>query len=257
MDLGLAGKVAIVTGGSSGIGLATARMFLDEGARVAICARGEERLRDAQRTLGDIYAEVCDVTGGDAVRRFVDGVAAHFGGVDVLVNNAGGSRFATFQETTEQAWRDELELKYFSLFHSIHAVLPHMTPRGGGRIVNVNAILARQPEPHLVATAAARAGALNLSHSLAVELAPHSILVNTVLLGAIESEQWRRRYHEAKTRQPLHDWLVDIARARGVALGRFGQPDEVAAAIVFLCSRQASFITGATLDIGGGVSRYV
>jgi NAD(P)-dependent dehydrogenase (short-subunit alcohol dehydrogenase family) len=260
VDLGLAGKVAIVTGGSSGIGLATARMFLQEGARVAICGRDRQRLQAALgelTALGDAIARPCDVTDKAAAEGFVEAVAQRFGGIDVLVNNAGASRFASFAETSDEDWRRELELKFFGVIYPVRAVVPHMRREGGGRIVNVNAILARQPEKHLVATSAARAGVLNLNHSLAVELAPDGILVNTVLLGGIASGQWTRRYAEAKTDLDQQEWLAAIARDRGVPLGRFGQPEEVAPAILFLASRHASYITGATLDIGGGVSRYI
>ncbi|HVA24573.1 MAG TPA: SDR family oxidoreductase [Chloroflexota bacterium] len=260
MDLGLAGRVAVVTGGSAGIGLTTARMFLQEGARVAICARDSSRLDAALAELskhGEVFGQTCDVVDESGVASFISAAAARFGRLDVLVNNAGASRVASFAETSIDGWRKELDLKYFGLIYPVRAAVEHMRRAGGGRIVNVNAILARQPERHLVATSAARAGILNLSHSLATELAVDGILVNTVLLGGIVSEQWRRRYRQTDTSATEDQWLGDIARDRGVPLGRFGQPEEVAAAILFLASSQASYITGATLEIGGGVSRYV
>ena len=260
MDLGLAGKVAVVTGGSAGIGFTTARMFLKEGARVAVCARDSSRLETAVGELsghGEVFGQACDVVDEAAVTAFIDAAAGHYGRLDVLVNNAGASRAASFAETGIDDWRKELDLKYFGLINPVRAAVGHMKSAGGGRIVNVNAILARQPERHLVATSAARAGILNLSHSLATELAPDNILVNTVLLGGIVSEQWHRRYRQAGASVSEDEWLAEIARDRGVPLGRFGQPEEVAAAILFLASAQASYITGATLEIGGGVSRYV
>ena len=260
MDLGLSGKAAIVTGGSAGIGLTTARMFLQEGARVAICGREPARLEGAVAQLrehGEVFGQVADVTDEAGVTGFVEAAAGQFGRLDVLVNNAGASRVATFAETAIDAWRKELDLKFFGLIYPLRAALPHLKRAGGGRVVNVNAILARQPEAHLVATSAARAGILNLSHSLATELAADGILVNTVLLGGILSEQWDRRYRAAGVNQSQEEWLAGIARDRGVPLGRFGQPEEVAAAILFLASERASYITGATLEIGGGVSRYV
>src|SRR4051812_32981184 len=168
MDFGLRDKVALITGGSAGIGLATARAFLAEGAHVAICARGEERLAAAAAELralpgARVFARSCDVRQSAAVRDWVEGAAAALGGVDVLVNNAGQGRFLTFRETTDEQWRHELELKFFSIVYPVRAAYPHLQARGGGSIVVVNAVLARQPEPHMVPTSAARAGVLNLA----------------------------------------------------------------------------------------------
>ena len=262
MDLGLKDKVAIITGGSSGIGLATARAFLREGARVAICARGEARLQAAAEELralpgACVYSQVADVLKPDEASTFIEGAAAELGGLDALILNAGGGRFTTFADTADDVWRAELELKFFSIIHSVRAALPHLRARGGGSMVVVNSVIARQPETHMVATGAARAGVLSLARSLSLEFAPDRIRLNTVLLGLIESEQWRRRYRQAEGEQSWEEWTSDIAADRGVSLRRFGTPDEVAAALVFLCSQQASFITGATLEIDGGVHRYV
>lgn len=260
MELGLRDKVVIVTGGSSGIGLAAVRQFLEEGACVATLARGEERLRAATAGLPDqgrLFAEACDVGDGDAVTRYVERVVERFGGVDCLVNNAGGGRTTTFATTSDDAWRAELELKFFSLIYPVRAVLPYMQRRGGGRIVNVNAILARQPEPHMVATSAARAGVLNLSRSLANELAQDNILVNTVSLGLIESDQWHRRHQERAAHLSREQYLQQVAADRRVPMQRFGTPEEVAGVMVFLCSNRASYVTGAVIDIGGGVHHYV
>ena len=265
MNLGLKDKVAIVTGASSGIGLATARMLVEEGARVALCARGEERLLAAASTLGhfpdaQVFAQACDVLDATQVRSFINGVVQTLGGIDILVNNAGRGRMTTFSETTDEAWREELDIKFYSIINPVRAVYPYMKERGGGRIININAVLARQPEPHMVATSAARAGTLNLTRSLATEFAPDKILVNSITLGTIVSEQWKRRYRDYSAQHPgvsEEEWLTEQAAARHIALGRFGQPEEAAAAIVFLASSQASYITGATLDIAGGTGRYV
>ncbi len=265
MNLGLKDKVAIVTGASSGIGLATARMLVEEGARVALCARGEERLLAAASTLGQfpdaqVFAQACDVLDATQVRSFINGVVQALGGIDILVNNAGRGRMTTFLETTDEAWREELDIKFYSIINPVRAVYPHMKERGGGRIININAVLARQPEPHMVATSAARAGTLNLTRSLATEFAPDKILVNSITLGTIVSEQWKRRYRDYSAQYPgvsEEEWLAEQAAARHIALGRFGQPEEAAAAIVFLASSQASYITGTTLEIAGGTGRYV
>jgi NAD(P)-dependent dehydrogenase (short-subunit alcohol dehydrogenase family) len=251
-----------VTGASAGIGLATSRLFAQEGACVAMLARGEERLSAAASELARDHPKrvlpvSCDVLDEQAVQRAIERVQAEFGGVDILVNNAGAGRMSTFANTTDGHWHQELEIKFFSVIYPTRAVVPLMRARGGGRIVNINAILARQPEPYMVATSAARAGVLNLSRSLATELAPDNILVNSVALGLIESDQWRRRHQTDAPDRPLEEYLHEIAVDRDIPLGRLGKPEEVAGAIVFLCSGQATYITGATLEIGGGKNAYV
>jgi NAD(P)-dependent dehydrogenase (short-subunit alcohol dehydrogenase family) len=262
MDLGLTDKVAVVTGGSTGIGFATARLFLEEGARVAICARRQTRLEAAEAELrripgARVYAQPCDVLDERQVSAFVDRAAETLGGIDVLVNAAGRSYWNTFFATSDEAWRAELELKFFGIIYPVRAVYPYMKRRGGGRIIIVNSVLARQPEPHLVATSAARAGVLNLTRSLANELAADRILVNSVNVGAAVTSQWLQRHQELAPDIPAEEWFARLAGERGIPLRRFARPEEVANAIVFLASERASYITGASLDVAGGVNRYV
>jgi NAD(P)-dependent dehydrogenase (short-subunit alcohol dehydrogenase family) len=263
VDLGLTNSVAVVTGGSSGIGLATARLLLAEGARVAICGRDPERLRAAAETLsaakpGAILAERCDVLDAEAVNSFARKVADWSGGgVDLLVNNAGQGRVSTFANTTDAQWREELELKFFSQVLPIRAFRPLLDAAATSAIVAVNSLLSLQPEPHMVATSAARAGVQNLLKSLAAEFAPH-IRVNSILLGLVDSGQWQRRF-EARTdkAQTREQWFAALARDKHIPLQRLGVPDEPARAIVFLGSPAASYITGASLEISGGVSRFI
>src|SRR4051812_27537954 len=260
MDLGVKDKVAIVTGGSSGIGFATAGLLLGEGAKVAICARGEEKLQAALLQLQAEYvdaealAQPCNVLDEKQVQSFVESVTGRWGGVDILVNNAGRGRQTTFMETTDEAWREELNLKFFSVIYPIRAVYPSMKGRGGGRIININAVLSRQPEPHMVATSAARSGVLNLTKSLSTEFAADNILVNSINVGTINSGQWKVRYQKYSQgggSMSEEEWLNEEANKRTIPLGRIGQPEEVAQAIVFLASAGASYITGASLDIAG------
>lgn len=262
--LGVEDRVAVVTGGSSGIGLATARTLLAAGARVAICGRDGARLDAALVELAAIagadrvLGSRCDVLDEPAVGAFARAVESRFGPAGILVNNAGQGRVSTFADTTDEAWREEFELKFFSVIRPTRAFLPQIERAGGGAIVCVNSLLARQPEPHMVATSAARAGILNLVRSLATELAPKGVRVNMVLIGLVESGQWRRRYAaQAAPGESWETWSTALARAKHIPLGRLGRPEEAAHAIVFLASPLASYTTGSFIDVSGGHSRHV
>jgi NAD(P)-dependent dehydrogenase (short-subunit alcohol dehydrogenase family) len=264
LSFGLEDRVAVVTGGSSGIGLATARLALRAGARVAICGRNAVRLDEAHAALageagGDrVLAQRCDVLDAGEVAAFARTVESRFGAADVLVNNAGEGRVSTFADTADEAWRAELDLKFFSVIRPTRAFLPQLERSAAGSIVCVNSLLARQPEPHMVATSAARAGVLNLVRSLATELAPRRVRVNAVLIGLVESGQWRRRYQaQAAGGETWEAWTAALAERKGIPLGRLGRPEEAAQAIVFLASPLASYTTGTFIDVSGGHSRHV
>ncbi|MFF1689066.1 MULTISPECIES: SDR family oxidoreductase [unclassified Streptomyces] len=259
MDLGLADRTVLVTGGSSGVGLATVRALLDEGARVATCGRDADRLAKAAARLGSdrLLTGVCDVRDATAVRDFVRHTADTFGGLDGLVNNAGQSRMKTLDESTADDWRDELELKFSGVLNPLHAARTHLAASDAASVVNVNAVLAKQPETRLITTSAARAGILNLSKSLATELAPEGIRVNSVCLGLVDTGQWTRRHAAAESGLSYEDWQAELAADRGIALGRLGRAEEVAYAIVALLSPRASYITGTSIDVCGGVGRSI
>ena len=261
MDLGYAGRVAVVTGGTSGIGLATARLLLAEGARVAICGRDTTRLDAAREALGGgdaLLAMRCDVLDKDQVAAFAQAVADWGGGaLDLLVNNAGQGRVSTFAATTDEDWRQELELKFFSQVLPIRAFKPLLDRADAPAIVGVNSLLALQPEPHMVCTSAARAGVQSLLKSLAQEFAPH-IRVNSILLGLVDSGQWRRRFAaRPDTTQDRASWYGNLATQKGIPLARVGEPEEPARAILFLGSPAASYVTGASLEVSGGLSRGI
>ncbi|MFD3947988.1 SDR family oxidoreductase [Streptomyces sp. NPDC058579] len=261
MDLGLADRTIVVTGGSSGVGLATVRALLDEGARVATCGRDADRLDKAAAGLGAgrdrLMTEVCDVRDRDAVARFVRRAAEEFGGVDGLVNNAGQSRMKGLDDATPEDWRDELELKFAGVLNPLHAARPYLTASDAASVVNINAVLSKQPETRLITTSAARAGILNLSKSLSIELAGDGIRVNSVCLGLIDTGQWTRRHAAAGTGESYEDWQAELAADRGIALGRLGRAEEVAYAVVTLLSPRASYITGTGIDVCGGVGRSI
>lgn len=260
MDLRLKGHRILVTGGSSGVGLATVRTLLAEGARVATCGRRADALAEALDGLAGpdtLYHAPCDVTDEAAVRAFTENAAARLGGLDGLVNNAGASRMKPFAETTADDWRDELELKFFGVLNPLNAALPHLRASGNASVVNINAVLAKQPETALMTTSAARAGILNLSTSLSKELAPDGIRVNSVCLGLVDTGQWERRYAASGSPLDYPAWQAELAADRGIALGRLGNADEVAYAVTALLSPRASYITGTTIDVCGGVNRAV
>lgn len=260
MDLRLKGHRILVTGGSSGVGLATIRMLLEEGARVATCGRRADALAQALDGLAGpdaLYHAPCDVRDEAAVQAFTEAAADHLGGLDGLVNNAGASRMKPFAETTADDWRDELELKFFGVLNPLNAALPHLRASGHASVVNINAVLAKQPETALMTTSAARAGILNLSTSLSKELAPDGIRVNSVCLGLVDTGQWERRYAASGSPLDYTAWQTALAADRGIALGRLGNADEVAYAVTALLSPRASYITGTTVDVCGGVNRAV
>ena len=267
IQIDLNGQVAVVTGGSSGIGLACAELFLRAGASVAICGRDTERLAQAEAALSAKYPDArllarrCDVLNTEGVSAFAEAVQARFGRTDMLINNAGQGRVSTFADTSDEAWREELDLKYFSVIRPTRAFLPmlrHAAGSGNAAIVCVNSLLALQPEPHMVATSSARAGVQNLIKSLAVELAPQRVRVNSILIGIVESGQWRRRYaKEAQPGQSWDDWTAELARKKNIPLGRFGKPEEAAQALFYLATTLSSYTTGSHIDVSGGVARHV
>jgi NAD(P)-dependent dehydrogenase (short-subunit alcohol dehydrogenase family) len=206
----------------------------------------------------NVVSVQCDVLKREDCERLAKTAQQHFGCADILINNAGQGKIATFAETTEDEFRHEFDLKFFGVIHPVRAFTPMLEASPAASIVCVNSLLALQPEPHMVATSAARAGLLNLVHSLAIEFAPRKIRVNSILVGLVESGQWKRRF-ESRTdpSETWQQWTSALALKKNIPLGRLGLPEEAAAAIVFLASPLSSYTTGSYIDISGGLSRHV
>jgi NAD(P)-dependent dehydrogenase (short-subunit alcohol dehydrogenase family) len=264
VNLGFAGRVAVVTGGTSGIGLATVHRFLEEGAAVAFCARDAGRVdavvAELAATYGDrVFGASANILDAEAMNGFRAAVEARFGRADVLVNNAGQARMGRLDDVDDAAWTAELELKFFGLLRPTRAFLPLLRGSDAANIVYISSLIAKQPETRAVSTSAARAGALNLAKSMSFEFAP-DVRFNTILLGVIDTGQWARRRAERNAAGDPIDhaaFTAEIARDRGVPLGRMGKPDEIAATVVFLASPLCGYMTGAVIEISGGQSRYV
>ena len=252
MDLGLIGKVVAITGGSDGLGLATARTLLGEGARVAICARNVERLQAAAEDLGargEVLAVPADVRQAGDIRRFVAATVQRFGRLDALVNNAGTRNAGPLADTPDEVWRDDLDLKVMAAVRASREAAAHLGVNGGA-IVNILAISAKTPAANSTPTSVTRAAGLALTKALSKELGPQGIRVNAVLIGLVESGQWRRQA-EASGRS-LSQVLVGLAA--GIPLGRVGKAEELGDLVAFLVSPRGAYISGAGINFDGGLS---
>lgn len=254
MDLGLKGKVAIITGSTEGIGKATALNFAQQGAKVAICSRDAEKVKHAVAEIeaagGEVLGMAADISKAADIEQFIHAVAAKFGRIDILVNNAGSSQRGAFLETEDAKWAADFELKVFGAIRCTRLAVPHMIKQGGGRVINITNVAAKQPGAGSGPTSISRAAGLALTKMLSKEFAAQNILVNTVVIGKIKSGQHERTRKKLGLEPEVYFKKV----AADIPMGRMGETAEAANAIVFLASNLATYVTGTSLNLDGGLS---
>ncbi|VCU71444.1 3-oxoacyl-[acyl-carrier-protein] reductase FabG [Pigmentiphaga humi] len=262
MDLSLNGKVAVVTGGSLGIGRAVAAELAAEGAHVMIVARDARRTEAAAQELvgqtgGRVLACAGDMMDPASIDRVMDAARDALGPIDILVNNAGSSPMGTLSATPDAIWEKCLNLKLLGYVRSARNVLPAMRERRWGRIVNIIGRSGHQPRAAYLTGGAVNAALLNFTLALAEECAPDNVLVTGVNPGPVQTSRWNTLVSQSAALSGQDSDSANDAAIASVALGRVGQPEEVAGMVAFLCSERASFITGTCINIDGGGTRCI
>lgn len=258
MDLRLKDKIVLITGGSRGIGYATAQRFAEEGAKLAICARGEEDLQKAAESLrndygAEVFSAVADVTKPEDIERLVKSVLDHYGTVDVLVNNAGTATPGPFESISDEKWLYDYDASLMSMVRLCRAVLPKMKEQRSGAIINVTALIGREPRNGIIVGCSNRAAVMSFTKGLSNEVAEYGIRVNGVNIGVIWTSMRERAWKNTAPEKTKEEFLAPAIEP--IPLGRAGEPGEVADAIVYLSSDRASYITGSNIDLGGGIGR--
>jgi 3-oxoacyl-[acyl-carrier protein] reductase len=265
VDLGLAGKVCVVTGASRGIGLETARQLCSEGASVLLVARSPERLETAvaacEAAGGRAVALACDVTDPDAGERMLGAARESLGEPDVLVNNAGTAVWRDVEEVPDEDWRAAFEVNVLACHRAMLALVPGMRARGWGRVVNVSSTAGKRPSRYMPEYSVAKAGQLSLSRLWADRCASEGVLVNAICPGPTKSELWVGEgglADQSAALSGLRDAGEAIERSgAGRPIGRMAEVHEIAAAIVFLCSERASYVAGAAWSVDGGTVQII
>jgi NAD(P)-dependent dehydrogenase (short-subunit alcohol dehydrogenase family) len=257
MDLGLQGRVVLVTGGSDGLGRALCRLLVAEGARVALCARDAGRLEALAAELsaagGEVVAVPADVTVPADLERFTDAAVSRWGRVDGLVNNAGQSAGRPVADLEDTDWDADLQLKLYAAARLVRLVLPHLS--ADASIINTLAVSGKTPGASSAPSSVSRAAGMALTKAMAVEGGPHNILVNAMLVGLIVSDQWVQRHAKTAPDTDFDAYTRNLAKT--VPLGRMGTAEEFANLACFLASEQGSYITGTAINVDGGRSPVV
>jgi NAD(P)-dependent dehydrogenase (short-subunit alcohol dehydrogenase family) len=261
MEVRLDGRSAIVTGGSKGLGLAIAKEFTASGADVAVLARDSATLADARGEIqkmggkGKVAAISCDVSKMAPIKAAYDQVMSEFGKIDIFVNNAGQSTRGPSEELTDEMWQADLDLKLFAQIRFCRLVFPQMKQRKWGRIISVLNIGAKAPGADSAPTSVSRAAQMAFTKALSHEGAPHNVLVNSLHVGVIVSDQIKRRYDRERPNVSFEQYVAEAGR--GVPLGRMGRAEEFANVATFLASDAAGYVTGCAINVDGGHSPIV
>lgn len=255
MKMGLDGKVALITGGSKGIGLESAIQLAYEGAKVVILARNKEHLKNAaaliaEKTGSEALQIQADVSSKEECERAIQLTVEHYGRLDLLINNAGTSAAGSFEQVTTEQWRSDLDLKLFGAIHCSQYAIPHMRKVGGGAIVNVTASMAKTPSASSLPTSVSRAAGMALTKAMSKDLAADNIRVNTVGIGLIRSDQIEKMWKQNAPELTWEEFSKDPQHQ--IPLGRIGNTEEAAKVITFLVSEAASYVTGTSVNIDGG-----
>lgn len=260
MQISLAGRSAIVTGGSKGLGLAIAQEYARSGADVAVLARDQGALNDARALIqkeakGKVLAISCDVSQAGPIEAACAQCNSEFGKVDIFVNNAGQSTRGPSETITDAMWQADLDLKLFAQIRFCRILLPQMKARKWGRIISVLNIGAKAPGADSAPTSVSRAAQMAFTKALSMEGAPHNVLANSLHVGVIVSDQIKRRHAREGANVSLDDFIAQAGRA--VPMGRMGRAEEFANVATFLASDAASYVTGCAINVDGGRSPVV
>ena len=255
MELGLQGKVAIVTGASKGIGFCTALQLVKEGALVTICARGEKSLQVAAASIKketgiDVLTIAANMAKEEDCKEVIEKTVERYGRLDILINNAGTASANSFEQVSSELWQTDLDLKLFGAVNCSKYAVPHLKKAGSGSIVNVTAVLAKTPPANSLPTTVSRAAGLALTKAMSKDLGQYNIRVNAVCIGLIRSDQIEKRWKDQEPDLSWDEYSKQVGET--IPLGRIGDTEEAANAITFLASQAASYVTGTAVNIDGG-----